>query len=338
MLRFRLSFRTLFFCLCLMVNACAGHAQKASQPTAAQASNPAFKKWVVAFAAEAKHKGIQQTTLTTFVNQVEYLPRVIELDRKQPDVTKTFDEYLTIVIPKQRLLNAQENYEKHKELLTKIGMQYGVQPRFIVALWAIESDFGNNMGGFNIINSLATLAYEGRRAEFFKMELLNALKMVDQDRIALADMKGSWAGAMGQTQFMPSSFLELAVDHNSDHKRDIWKTHADVFASIANYLSKSGWNNNITWGREVQLPPQFNKLLLGRETVKSISAWSKLGVKQADGNALTANKTLKASIVVPNKTGGKAYIVYQNYNVIMKWNRSLYFATAVGILSDAIKE
>jgi membrane-bound lytic murein transglycosylase B len=296
-----------------------------------------FKEWTKQFSSYALSQGIQKSTIDNFNTHVQFLPRVIELDRKQPDSTKTFDEYLKLVIPESRFKNAKLNYAKHQQLLHSIGGKYGVQPKFIVALWAVESDFGRNMGGFNIISSLATLAYEGRRADFFKAELINALKMVDQDHFTIQDMKGSWAGAMGQTQFMPSSFLELAVDHNGDNKRDIWQTQEDVFASIANYLSKRGWDGNQTWGREIQLPTQFNEALIGKDIEKSISEWSRLGVKQINGETLPQQTGLKASIIRPGKNTHKVYLIYPNYKILLKWNRSLYFATSVGILSDQIQ-
>lgn len=320
----------------ISISACA-QSPKATTTAISAATQTAFHQWRIDFAKHAANKGIEQSTLDTFVANTSYVPKVIALDRKQPDSTKTFDEYLKIVVPASRIKYAQTQYKKHYDLLHVIGKKYNVQPRFIVALWAIESDFGRNMGSFNIIDALATLAYEGRRADFFKQELINALHMIDQDHFLMQDMKGSWAGAMGQTQFMPSSFLSLAVDYNKDGKRDIWQTPEDVFASIANYLSSHRWNSNQTWGREVKLPTSFDANLLSKETTKSISDWKKLGVTQADGTPLVEVPGLAASIIRPNKNHAKSYMIYPNYKVLLKWNRSLYFATAVGILADKIQ-
>ncbi|PIR37438.1 MAG: lytic transglycosylase [Alphaproteobacteria bacterium CG11_big_fil_rev_8_21_14_0_20_39_49] len=295
-----------------------------------------FHGWIVDFVEEAKQKGISEQTIYKFMKDVKFVPRAIELDRTQPYKTKTFEEYLQTVVPDFRVQRAKAMLKENEKILNEVSKKYGVQPRFIVALWAVESDFGRNMGGFTIVNTLATLAFEGRRAEFFKKELLDALKIIDEGHIAFEDMKGSWAGAMGQTQFMPSSFLELAVDHNNDGKRDIWGTKEDVFASIANYLSKRGWNDDITWGREVKLPKNFDEKLIGRDVEKGLSDWKKLGVRKADGGSLPQRADIKASIIKPEDDKKRAFLVYSNYKTVLKWNRSLYFATAVGMLSDGI--
>ena len=220
-------------------------------------------------------------------------------------------------------------------MLNRIGAQYGVQPRFIVALWGIETDFGRNTGGFGVITALATLAHDGRRSEYFRGELLNALKIIDAGHIAAGDMKGSWAGAMGQSQFMPSSFLSYAVDQNGDGRRDIWTTQEDVFASIANYLASVGWKDDQTWGRAVRLPQSFNQSLVGLETVKPIGAWQSIGVRRPNGTDLPTRQ-LSASIIQPDGAGTRAYMVYDNFRTTLKWNRSTYFALAVGRLSDSM--
>lgn len=295
-----------------------------------------YRGWLVEFAEEAKQKGISDETLYKFLERAEFVPRVIELDRRQPYKTKTFEEYLTTVTPEFRRIQAKKKLRENKDILEKISKKYNVQPRFIVTLWAIESDFGRNTGGFDIVNSLATLAYEGRRAEFFKKELLNALQIIDEDHIKFEDMKGSWAGAMGQTQFMPSSFLELAVDYDKDGKRDIWGTREDVFASIANYLSKRGWDDKTTWGREVTLPKRFDKNLIGKDTEKTLEQWQKLGVRKHNGGNLPNRSDLTASLIKPEDDKDRTFLVYSNYKTVLKWNRSLYFATAVGLLSDGI--
>ena len=313
-----------------------GTPQTAPVVTSSLPNPKGFKAWTIQFKTEAKTRGISEKTLDAFITQVHYVPRVIALDRAQPDATKTFGAYLALVLPKSRITTAQQKFHSHQTSLTSIGKKYGVQPSFIVALWAVESDFGRHMGNFNIIDSIATLAYEGRRADFFKNELISALKMMDQDHFTIADMKGSWAGAMGQTQFMPSSFLELAVDYDGDHKRDIWKTQEDVFASIANYLSKRGWKADRSWGVEVVLPAHFNPSLIGLKTEKSLTSWSKLGVHPLKGHSLKAPHNTMLSLVQPEKNSRKAYLVTSNYKTLLQWNRSVYFATSVGILSNHI--
>ncbi len=296
-----------------------------------------FRNWLIGFNTEAEQAGISSQTLYNFMKEATYLPRVIELDRKQPDKVKSFAQYLKAATPASKIKMAKAKYKENSKLLNEIGKKYGVQPKYIVALWACESDFGRNMGSFNVLDSLATLAFEGRRADFFKSELINALKIIDSGNIQQSELKGSWAGAMGQTQFMPSSFLELAVDYNNDGKKDIWNTKADAFASIANYLSKSGWDKNSAWGREVKLPKNFDSKLLGRDTVKSLSEWKKLGVKNINGKDIPVKKGLEASIVkVEDTKNSRAFLIYPNYSILLKWNRSLYFATTISMFADKI--
>ena len=205
-----------------------------------------------------------------------------------------------------------------------------------MALWGIETNYGRNTGGFYTIDALATLAFDGRRSAFFREELINALTILQKENMAAGDMKGSWAGALGQCQFMPSSFLKYAVDYNKDGKRDIWDSKQDVFASIANYLKTEGWNSNEGWGRPVRLPKDFDNALADIKSSKTLSEWNKLGVRRLDGKPLP-DEDLKASLIMVGEgEDASPYIVYGNYKVILHWNRSRFFATAVGNLADAI--
>lgn len=294
-----------------------------------------FSQWVQGVKKDAVRQGVRQATVDAAFAHVQHLPKVIELDRKQPETTITFKQYLNNVVTASRIEQGKKLYRENQVLLEKIGKQYGVQPRFIVALWGIESNYGQNTGGFSIINALATLAYDGRRSAFFREELMNALKILDKGDVTVDSMKGSWAGAMGQTQFMPSSFLKLAVDYDGDGKRDIWGNKADAFASIANYLSKVGWDDRYTWGREVQVPSGINKKLIDIKHNKDLTGWHNLGVRGKGGKALP-KVALSASLIQPSAENNLYYLAYPNYKVVLKWNRSLYFATAVGLLSDAI--
>ncbi|MBC8451727.1 MAG: lytic murein transglycosylase, partial [Rhodospirillaceae bacterium] len=235
-----------------------------------------------------------------------------------------------------RIKKARARYDKHKVLLDRVSKRYGVQPRFIVALWGIETDFGRLTGGFDVIPALATLAHDGRRSAFFRAQLFNALTIVDQGHIAADKMKGSWAGAMGQVQFMPSSFLNFAVDFDGNGRKNLWTSQEDVFGSAANYLAKSGWNGSETWGRKVILPTPFDVRLINyKKVTKSLKAWDELGVRRADGSRLPG-VDIKASLVQPKEGQGPSFIIYGNYRAILKWNRSHYFALAVGHLADAI--
>ena len=189
-----------------------------------------------------------------------------------------------------------------------------------------------------MIPALATLAHDGRRSSFFRSELMNALKILDEGHISAQNMKGSWAGAMGQNQFMPSSFHSFAVDGNNDGKRDIWTSLPDVFASTANYLSRSGWKEDQRWGREVKVPAKLSKSLVGKKIKKPIEEWSKLGITLPGGGKLPTAPGLKASLIAPDGLNGRTFLAYDNFHVIMKWNNSTYFATSVGLLADQIAQ
>lgn len=294
-----------------------------------------FQEWLKIVRAEASAAGIRDEILAAALDGIKLTPRVVELDRKQPEFSLTFRQYMDRVVPRSRVEKGRRKLAENKAILEDVGRKFGVQPRFIVALWGIETDFGRVTGGFKVIAALATLAYDGRRSRYFRKELMNALKILDGGHIKAQDMVGSWAGAMGQSQFMPSSFLNFAIDYDGDGRKDIWTTKADVFGSAANYLSRSGWKGDQTWGRAVRLPAGFNTGLAGLKVVKPISEWRRLGVLRADGSDLP-KRDLKASIVFTEGPGSAAYMVYNNYRTILKWNRSTYFAVAVGTLADRI--
>lgn len=313
-----------------------GFAAMALFATPVQANEQSFGNWVKELKQEAQQQGISASILDQAFADMTPNKRVIELDRKQPESTMTFAQYLKRVVNDRRAQQGRKLFNKHQALLQEISAKYGVQPRFIVALWGIETNYGGNTGGFNMVRSLATLAYDGRRSAFFRKELLNALKIVNDGHVKLQDFKGSWAGAMGQTQFMPSSFLSYAVDYDGDGRKDIWGTLPDVFASIANYLKNTGWNNDETWGREVSLAAGFQTDMADLKVKKSLQEWNQLGVARLGGGALPDRAGVEGSVVFPGKVGERSYLVYRNFDRILKWNRSKYFATAVGTLSDRI--
>jgi membrane-bound lytic murein transglycosylase B len=296
-----------------------------------------FDQWVKEFKAEAIEQGISSSLIDLAFEGVVPIPRVLELDRKQPESRMTFVEYRKSIVSQKRIQRGREMMAQHHDLLNKIGQQYGVQPRFIVALWGIETNYGQNSGGYRIIDALTTLAFDGRRSQYFRTELLNAFRILQGGHTSLDTMKSSWAGAMGQCQFMPSSFLKLAVDFDGDGRKDIWNTPADVFASAANYLTQSGWRGTQIWGRRAQLPAGFDSKQASLKISKPLQVWQKIGIRKHDGRDLPL-APLNASIVLPDGKGGPAYLVYDNYRVIMKWNRSTYFATSVGLLADDLAE
>ena len=294
-----------------------------------------FTEWLEQFRVDAQAQGISGATLEDALGDIEPLPRVVELDRSQPEFTLTFREYLAAVGSDARIERGRQRLEKFRPLLESATEIYGVPPQVIVALWGIETDFGRLTGGFQVIPALATLAHDGRRSEFFRKELLNALTIIDQGHISAGDMMGSWAGAMGQCQFMPSSFLRAAVDSDGDGRKDIWKTQADVFASAANLLLSNGWTRGRIWGRPVRLPASFDPALADLEITKPLGEWQRIGVRRIDGRALP-RVDITASVILPEGAGGSAFIVYDNFRAILKWNRSNFFALTVGYLSDRI--
>tara|TARA_B100002051_G_C16658235_1_gene597716 strand:- start:105 stop:1106 length:1002 start_codon:yes stop_codon:yes gene_type:complete len=298
-------------------------------------SDTTLDNWKEKLKIEAIEKGISKNTLDLAIDDFKPIKRVIELDRRQPEFTLTLDQYLKRVIPSRRIKKGRLMLAKNNKILEKIGKKYSVQPRFIIALWGIETDFGRLDGGFSVVHSLATLALDGRRSKFFRKELIRALRILDQGHINIRDMRGSWAGAMGHFQFMPSSFENFAVDYDNDGKRDIWRNKKDAFASAANYLSKSGWKSDQTWGREVRIPEEFDGTLINSKSFKRMSKWRSLGIKRANGRDLPSRELLGA-LVKSKDRDSKVYLVYKNYFTILKWNRSLYFAVAVGSLADAI--
>jgi membrane-bound lytic murein transglycosylase B len=308
----------------------------------ANAADHDFAKWLFELRQEAKERGISDRILDAALGNAAPIKRVIELDRRQPEFTMTFDDYLGKIASSTRARVAAKMLVEHDEILTKVSKKYGVQKRYIVTFWGVETNFGQYLGSFNVPHALATLAFDGRRSAYFRKELLNALKILEEGHIAPENMKGSWAGAMGQSQFMPSSFLSYAVDWDGDGKRDIWGTKPDVFASTAYYLSKAGWRDDITWGRKVTLPTGFSmngknaKALADGKTRVKLPVWAEAGVLNADGGALPT-KNLTARLVMPAGSDGPAFLVYSNFDSILDWNRSNYYALAIGHLSDKLR-
>lgn len=295
-----------------------------------------FEQYVTQLKSEAIELGVDPKIVNSAFTEVEFLQRSVKSDKAQPEFKLTLDTYIPRAVPDWKIEQARAAYKKHYTLLHKIGKEYGVQPRFIVALWGIETNFGRLTGRHYVISSLTTMAYEGRREALFKKQLFAALNILEQGHIEQDKFIGSWAGAMGQVQFMPTSYLNYAVDYDGDGKKDIWNNYADVFASAANYLKTEGWDDSETWGRQVLIPEDFDVELAGIKKVKSLTEWQALGVRRFDGSALPKVE-MNGSIVIPDDASGRVYLAYNNYRVLMHWNRSYYFATAVSYLSERIK-
>ncbi len=294
-----------------------------------------FDQWLIDFKSEARGKGISNQTLETSLKGVKPIPKIIEYDRRQPEFTRTFWSYLDRAVNSQRIKKAQELQITHAVLLNQISKKYGVQSRFLLAFWGLESNFGQHTGGFSVIAADATLAYDTRRSDFFRTQLLEALRIIDAGHITAENMQGSWAGAMGHLQFIPSTYNLYAVDEDGDGRQDIWNTLPDVFGSAANYLGQIGWDDEYTWGREVILPKSFNWEFAGLSVKKSLKEWHRLGIKKISGNSLP-DVDLEASLILPSGHKGPAFLVYNNFRKILNWNRSIHYALAVGHLSDRI--
>ncbi len=300
-------------------------------------AKPTFDEYLSTLRTESELLGLSEQTINDAFNSINYRKKTIVHDKAQPERKKiTLDAYIPRAVPEWKIAKARKLFLENKELLEKIGKDFGIQPRFIVALWGVETNFGNYTGNFSTLSALATLAYDGRRETFFKKEFFAALKIIDEGHISIADMKGSWAGAMGQVQFMPSSFNAYAVDYNNDGKKDIWNNTADALASAANYLKQAKWDDTYTWGRQVLLPDNYDAQVSGLKLTKKLNEWQSLGIRTYEGNNLP-KVDLDASLIMPDGEDGRIYLVYNNYKSIMRWNRSDYFATSVAHLSDAIK-
>ena len=308
-----------------------------------------FDSWLAEFRAEAAGKGISPATLDAALSGLRPLKKVLNRDRKQPEFKLTFETYSARLLKPVNIERGRVMMAEHAGLLRRVSDRYGVQPRFIVAIWGIETRYGAIRGNTEIVPALATLAFDRRRSRFFRAQLLDALRMVDKGYIDLADMKGSWAGAMGHPQFIPSSYLAFAQDFDGDGRRDIWNNLGDVFASIANYLHRQGWSNARTWGRGARVPKTvrqaYDSMLAGEAKgcralwqatkPRRLGEWQAAGLRRLSGSALPAVK-LDARLLMPDGAGGKAFLVYRNYESLLRYNCSNLYALTVGLLSDAV--
>ncbi|OWF67070.1 lytic murein transglycosylase [Yersinia frederiksenii] len=305
-----------------------------------QGRDPAgFPAYVEQLKAQARANGISEATLNVAFANIHFVDRVIQADRNQLEKKVTLDDYLAKVLTANRIKQGKENYQRYKPKLSQVTARYGVPERYIVALWGMESSFGKIQGKEDVISALSTLAFEGRREAFFTQELMAALQIIQQGKVEDPQLKGSWAGAMGQSQFMPSSFLTYGADGDGDGKIDIWNNIDDVFASTANYLSTEGWKPGIGWGQEAQLPEGFNVALAGLKDnqAKTVAQWQQLGVTLIPGGKVV-NSDLRAWVIIPDDVQGRAFLVYDNFRTLMHWNRSYYFAISIGMMAESISQ
>jgi membrane-bound lytic murein transglycosylase B len=302
-------------------------------------AKPTFDQYLSDLKLEAIEQGYTSNFVDRVFASVGYRKKSVVADKNQPETKLTLDKYLATRVPDWKVKKAVDLMAQHHVLLDEVEQQFGVQKRFIVALWGNESNFGRIMGKHSVINSLVTLAYEGRREALFKKQLFAALQILQQGHVSLQKFVGSWAGAMGQSQFMPTSFLDYAVDFDNDGRKDIWNNKADVFASIANFLKSEGWSHQITWGRQVTVPDNFDFGLAGLKSSSKrlLADWQSMGVRRYDGMNLP-ELAIQGSLIAPDGESGRIFLVYENFHTLMKWNRSSYFGVSVSYLSDRIKK
>jgi membrane-bound lytic murein transglycosylase B len=334
-------------CSLVVLLASAGGGAQVAVPAPGAVPRPEFAEFVAKLKEQALAGGISAATIDAALGGLEPLEVVVERDRTQAETILTIDQYVERRLTRTFVRTANDQARKHRRTLTAVGKKYGVTPRLLVAVWGMESNFGRFTGTRPTIQALATLAWEGRRGAYFTAELMDALRILDNGYIELPAMKGSWAGAMGQTQFMPSSYLAHAQDYDGDGRRDIWSTLPDVFASIANYMKAYGWTDGQVWGREVRLPEGGFAPLVQSVGVREsgcraaremsvplpLAKWQALGVRTSDAKALPkVNRS--ASLL---NAGSKTYLVYGNYDALLGYNCAHAYALGVALLSDRIK-
>ena len=293
-----------------------------------------FARWVAEFSTSARAAGIDEATLQIAFDGVRFLPRVIELDRAQPEFTRTVWDYLDSALSAQRIARGQDKLLQLRPEVDAIAARYGVPTEILFAIWGMESNYGSYVGDIATIDALATLGFEGRREEWARGQLLAALKILQNRDIDRAQMIGSWAGAMGQTQFLPSNFLAYAVDADGDGRRDIWGSVADVMASTANFLARSGWQAGQPWVLEVRLPPGLDFARADADVRQPASLWANEGVQAMDGAPLPALED--SSILLPASARGPAFLVGPNFRAILRYNNSTSYALAVGLLAQKL--
>ncbi|MFB2618895.1 lytic murein transglycosylase [Shewanella mangrovisoli] len=295
----------------------------------------AFPTCVANLQERARTEGLSEATIQDTVASLQFVPKVIELDQAQPEFSQTFNNYFTKRATDWRVNEGRRLLKKHRALLDKLAQEYGVPPQYILSFWGLETNYGSYKGKMSVLDSLATLACEPRRSGYFTTELMQALKLKEKYGFDKSTMVGSWAGAMGHTQFMPSAYAKYALDGDGDGKADLWNSTEDALTSAANFLQHLGWQRNERWGREVILPRNFSYENLGAKQAQPLSQWAAQSVVQSNGLPLPAID-MKAALYLPSGHTGPAFLGYENFNVIMRWNRSEFYAITVGHLADRI--
>lgn len=300
--------------------------------------NAAFADWLTAFRADAMKAGISGDTFDRSLAGVRIDRDVIEANEAQPEFTKPVWEYLEGALSDTRVAKGRALLAENKALLDRIEARYGVDRHVLVAIWGLESNYGSFQGTMSVVRSLATLGFEGRRTEYGRTQLIAALEIIQHGDVAPQEMTGSWAGAMGQTQFIPTTYNAHAVDFDGDGRRDIWKSHADALASAAHYLNQSGWKTGAVWGHEVKLPKDFDYSQADMSIRKSVAEWVKAGVARIDGRSFPGGEMdEKASVFLPSGHRGPAFLVMENFRTVLAYNASTSYSLAVNLLADRFK-
>jgi membrane-bound lytic murein transglycosylase B len=344
-------FRFMNRCLALVCTLALGLNVAMAQPE--EGNDAAFQAWLAEFRERRGGRGISDATLDEVLPQIRQQRQAVQADRNQAEFVNTYARYLERVSP-NRITAGKNLMAQHGDMIREVSAHYGVQPRFVVAILGVESNYGTFPITEPLFSVIATLAFDGRRGEMFRNELFSALEIVDRGYATPEMMKSSWAGALGVAQFTPSSFLRLAVDHDGDGKIDLWSMGPDAIASVANYLKSTGWRDDQTWGRVVSLPPGGEQSLPAPQSEgmtpdatcrsytttgawRPLSEWQRLGVRRANGSNLP-NRDLQAALLIGDEGDDKGYLVYRNFCSIMRYNPAFRYALSVGLLADAIDD
>ncbi len=300
----------------------------------ARAAPDDFASFLAGVRAEARRSGIARTTLDRALEDVRPNQKVLDKIRHPPEFTMSWAQYRAMLVTDKRIEEGRAAYRRNAALFREVADRYGVPPNVILGIWGLESSYGAKTGDYRVVESLATLAWDSARRPFFRSELMAALRILDHGDVAPERMSGSYAGAMGQPQFMPTSFLRFAVDFQGDGRRDIWTSTPDVLASIANYLARNHWMPGETWGMEVAVPPGLDAGLAGRDEPRPMQEWRELGLRRLDGRALAGNQ--EAALLLPGGAGGEGFLVFANFAAIRRYNPSDFYALVVGLIGNEV--
>jgi membrane-bound lytic murein transglycosylase B len=298
-------------------------------------STQSFSQCIDRLQQEALAAGVSQNTTSQILANIQPLPKILSYDRNQPEFVQTFTGYFSKRVTNWRVNKGRRKLAEHKIFLSKLTQKYGVPGQYLIAFWGLETNFGGIKGKIPTLSALTTLACDQRRSAYFSGELIQALLLLERENLNAEDMIGSWAGAMGHTQFMPTAYMKYARDGDDDGKIDLWNNELDALASAAHFLKNLGWDTGYRWGREVILPENFNYQLAGKSNPQSLAFWSEQRIQNINGQTL-GNSELSAALLIPAGHTGSKFLIYANFEVILRWNNSEYYGIAVGHLADRI--